>query len=80
MDDASAVDQPSAPTDEEYPRYIQFKFRACEADVFEQVKDCKREYGLDWKELVVFATITLSEQDVETSGPNLARALKELSE
>jgi hypothetical protein len=80
MSNDLTAEQPDEPEDDEYPRYIQLKFRACEAEVFEQVKDSKEEHGLDWKELVTFASITLAEQDVETSGANIARALKELAE
>lgn len=79
MDDEPATEQSTPPTHNEYPRYIQLKFCARESDAFEQVKAAKEEHGLDWKEMVTFAAITLADQEIETSGSNIARALKELS-
>jgi hypothetical protein len=80
MDDDPTSEQSPTSAGDAYPRYVQLKFRSCESETFEQVKHVKEEHGMNWKELVTFASITLTEQDVETSGANIARALKQLSE
>jgi hypothetical protein len=74
-DDAADGDQEG-----DYPKHIQHKWPYCDRELLERLKEVKEEYGLTWKQLLVFAEITLQNGDPETTDRRIARTLREFSD
>lgn len=61
--DSESSTQQSAAIESETPKYTQQEWAADEAEMLEQVKDSKSEYGMSYKQLLLFAAIAIENID-----------------
>lgn len=64
----------------EFPKYLQHQWSYSDRELLKRLKEVKTEYGLTWKQLLVFAELTLQNGDPDTIDRRVAQTLRELSD